>query len=177
MYITKKKFWPPWTRKRGYEWLLLTQKRDLLAFLQALITAFNNLLSRKKWVKNQTVISQNISLAGVDWVSANGAGNDASACLLHHLGVEDSRDHREHCHHAGDLEKSFVEWGQFLDISGEFFWRKKLLQKLRERMHSRQVFNQSVCNCHEDSELVSTLVCLFLKVFVKNVYSNLTLAV
>ena len=30
-------------------------------------------------------------------------------------------------------------------------------------MHSRQVFNQSVCNCHEDSELVSTLVCLFLK--------------
>ena len=44
-------------------------------------------------------------------------------------------------------------------------------------MHSRQVFNQSVCNCHEDSELVSTLVCLFFKVFVKNIYSYLTLAV
>ena len=29
-----------------------------------------------------------------------------------------------------------------------------MLQKLRERMHSRQVYNQSVCNCHEDSELV-----------------------
>ena len=55
--------------------------------------------------------------------------------------------------------------------------RKKLLQKLRERMHSRQVFNQSVCNCHEDSELVSTLVCLFFKVFVKDIYSDLTLSV
>ena len=44
-------------------------------------------------------------------------------------------------------------------------------------MHSRQVFNQSVCNCHEDSELVSTLVCLFFKVFVKDIYSDLTLAV
>ena len=44
-------------------------------------------------------------------------------------------------------------------------------------MHSRQVFNQSVCNCHEDSELVSTLVCLFFKVFVKKIYSNLILAV
>ena len=30
----------------------------------------------------------------------------------------------------------------------------QMLQKLRERMHSRQVYNQSVCNCHEDSELV-----------------------
>ena len=57
------------------------------------------------------------------------------------------------------------------------FSEEKLLQKLRERMHSRQVFNQSVCNCHEDSELVSTLVCLFFEVFVKNIYSNLTVAV
>ena len=57
------------------------------------------------------------------------------------------------------------------------FSEEKLLQKLRERMHSRQVFNQSVCNCHEDSELVSTLVCLFFKVFVKDIYSDLTLAV
>ena len=47
-------FWPPWTRKRGYEWFLLTQKRDLLAFLQTLITAFNNLLSRKNGSKNET---------------------------------------------------------------------------------------------------------------------------
>ena len=108
----------------------------------------------------QKIKHQHISVAGVDWVSANGAGDDASVGLLHHLGVEDSRDHREHCHHAGGIGKSFVEWAwrQFLDISGEFFWRKKLLQKLRERMHSRQVFNQSVCNCHEDSELVRTMI-------------------
>ena len=33
-----------------------------------------------------------------------------------------------------------------------------MLQKLRERMHSRQVYNQSVCNCHEDSELVRMVV-------------------
>ena len=50
-----------------------------------------------------------------------------------------------------------------------FVWRKKLLQKLRERMHSRQVFNQSVCNCHEDSELVSTLVCLFFLKFLSKI--------
>ena len=34
----------------------------------------------------------------------------------------------------------------------------QMLQKLRERMHSRQVYNQSVCNCHEDSELVRMIV-------------------
>ena len=34
----------------------------------------------------------------------------------------------------------------------------QMLQKLRERMHSRQVYNQSVCNCHEDSELVRMMV-------------------
>ena len=32
------------------------------------------------------------------------------------------------------------------------------MQKLRERMHSRQVYNQSVCNCHEDSELVRIVI-------------------
>ena len=57
MYIHYKNFfWPPWTRKRGYEWFLLTQKRDLLAFLQTLITAFNNLLSRKNGSKNETCL-------------------------------------------------------------------------------------------------------------------------
>ena len=54
-------FGPPWSLKRDYEWFLLTQKRDLLAILQALITAFNNLLSQKNGSKNQTV-KVNISL-------------------------------------------------------------------------------------------------------------------
>ena len=59
-------FWPPWTQKRGYEWSVLTQKRDLLALLQALITAFNNLLSRKngskikKWKVNISLLQESI---------------------------------------------------------------------------------------------------------------------
>ena len=30
-----------------------------------------------------------------------------------------------------------------------------IMQQLKERMHSRQKYNRLVCNCHEDSELVS----------------------
>ena len=59
-------FGPPWSLKRDYEWFLLTQKRDLLAILQALITAFNNLLSRKngskikKWKVNISLLQESI---------------------------------------------------------------------------------------------------------------------
>lgn len=42
-----------------------------------------------------------------------------------------------------------------------------IMQKLRERMHSRQVYNQSVCNCHEDSELLSIID------LVESIYSSL----
>ena len=37
----------------------------------------------------------------------------------------------------------------------------QMLQKLRERMHSRQVYNKSVCNCHEDSELVRMMIIIW----------------
>lgn len=29
-----------------------------------------------------------------------------------------------------------------------------IMNKLKERLHARQIYNQSVCNCHEDSDLI-----------------------
>jgi len=36
----------------------------------------------------------------------------------------------------------------------EIIENTEIMHKLKERMHSRQIYNRSVCNCHEDSDLI-----------------------